>query len=56
MKVDTVEEWVEVGVGPDVGGEVGKEVAGKSNIPFPNHDALNTVVGTLADCHRTVTA
>ena len=49
---------MEVGVGLEVhGADVGKKVAGKSSIhAFPNHDALNTLVGTSADYYRTVIA
>lgn len=56
MKVDTVKERVEVGVRLEVGVGVGKEVEGKSNIPSPNLDAQNTLVGRFADYHRMETA
>lgn len=55
MKVDTVEERVEVEVGLE-GTSVDREVEGMSCILLPNLDALNTLVGTFADFHRMATA
>ena len=47
-----MEERLEVGVGLEEGVGVDNEVERRSNIPFPNLDALNTLVGTFADYHK----